>query len=150
MTGGFSPLPAMDGSRDSKSGYSGGPGLIERSQAPVPYPVGAPPSFMDRLPQLELRPEGLIAQTLLQLMPPHDHNAHQAPPVNILRIEVVRAGLVALSRHQVIPRLRPRFPAGLVCLAGVPLFIVSSISLADARISSNAGAAPKIMGVVLA
>ena len=76
-------------------------------------PAGAPPSFMDHLQQLELRAEGLIARTLAGLIPPHDHNAHQAPGRNILPDEVVRAGLVALSRHQIIRSSRPRFPAGL-------------------------------------
>ena len=114
------------------------------------YPADVPPSYMDRQPQIELQPEGLIARTLLQLVPPQDHKAHQAPRGNLLRFEVARAGLVALYRHQVIASFRPRFPAGLVCLDELPLFSVSSISLAEAKISSNAGASPKIMGVVLA
>ena len=95
-----------------------GPGPIPRSHAPVPYPVGAPPSFTDRSRQPELHPEGLIARTLLQLMPTHDHDAHQAPRCNMWPFEVVRAGLVALSGHQVIARFRPWLLAELPrCLA---------------------------------
>ena len=37
-------------------------------------PGGAPSSFMSHMQQLELRPVALIAQTLVQLMPPHDPN----------------------------------------------------------------------------
>ena len=85
-------------------------------------PASTPSSFIGHLQQLELRLKGLIAQTLVQLLPPHDHDAHQALGRNMLSPEVVRAGLVALSRHQIFRSSRPRFPAGIPrCCAGLPV-----------------------------
>ena len=49
-------------------------------------PAGAPSSFIDLLQQLGFRPKGLIAPTLVQLMPPDDHKAHQGPGRDMLPI----------------------------------------------------------------
>ena len=83
-------------------------------------PAGAPSSFIDHLQQLDLRPEGLITPTLVQPMPPDDHNALQAAGRDMLPTEGDCAGLVALSRHRIFRSLRPRFPAASSrCSAGL-------------------------------
>ena len=64
----------------------------------------APVLLIDHTQQLESRPKGLFAQTLAQLVRPNDHNAQPATGHNLLPAEVVRAGLVALSHNQYLPR----------------------------------------------
>ena len=71
-----------------------------------------PALFVDHTQQLELRPKGLFAQTLAQLVRPHDHNAQPAAARNLLPAEVVRAGLVAHSRNQHLPRFSATIPSG--------------------------------------
>ena len=106
------PAPTL-GFKASKPDYSSKrlgrePG---NCKAFVNTPAVAPTSFVDHLQQLALRPEGLIARTLVQPMPPHDHNAHQSPGRKMLPARVFRAGLVALSRQQIFRSFRPRFRA---------------------------------------
>ena len=105
--------------------YAGRPALMRRFMASMPAyrskrlrrplvitPARTLPSFIDQMQQLEFRPKGLIAQPLVQLMRPQEHNAHHEPERNLMPAEVVRAGLVALSRDHIFRNSRPRFPAG--------------------------------------
>ena len=109
-------------------------------------PASTPPSYIYQMQQLEFRLKGLIAQPLVQLMRPHEHNAHQAPQCNLLLAEVVRAGLVALSRDHIFRSFRPRFPAGLprCCAGSSPARCARSATAAcvcRSRSSSSSGAA---------